>query len=94
LETNPQTSPNVKIVSNQAVTIRTTLNLYGVFAVIGLLLSIVTIPISIDENIRFYFNKELMMGEKKVKEFLLFILFSGVGYFSIVNLYYKYLKRK
>jgi hypothetical protein len=93
LETNPQTSPNVKIVSNQAVTIRTMLNLYGVFAVIGLLLSIVTTPLSIDESFQLYFNKELMMGDKKIKEFLLFIFISAVGYFSFVNLYYKYLKR-
>jgi hypothetical protein len=94
LETNPQTSQNVEIVSYQAVTIRTVLNIYGVFAVIGLILSIVTTPIYIDENFQFYFNKELMMGDKKIKEFLLFIFISGVGYFSFVNLYYKYFKRK
>jgi hypothetical protein len=94
LETNPQTSQNVEIVSKKEVTIRTVLNIYGVFAVLGLILSIVTSPICIDENIQFYFNKELMMGEKKIKEFLLFIFISAVAYFLFVNLYYKYFKRK
>jgi hypothetical protein len=94
LETNPQTSGNVEIVSKKEVTIRTVLNFYGVFAVLGLILSIVTTPVSLDENYQFYFNKELMMGKKKIKEFLLFICIVAVTYFSFVNLYYKYFKGK
>jgi hypothetical protein len=94
LETNPQTSGNVEIVSKKEVTIRIVLNFYGVFAILGLILSIVTIPVSLDENYQFYFNKELMMGEKKIKEFLLFICIVAVTYFSFLNLYYKYFKGK
>ncbi|WP_078544646.1 hypothetical protein [Litchfieldia alkalitelluris] len=88
---NPQTSQNVEIVTKKEITIRTVLNIYGVFAVIGLILSIFTAPITLSENMNLYFNEEIMMGEKTIKDFLVFIISSAVVYFSFVNLYYKFL---
>ena len=92
LEINPQTSRNVEIVTKKEITIRTVLNIYGVFTVIALILSIFTTPVSINENMQFFYNEDLMMGAKKIKEFLLFIFSSALVYFSLVNLYYKYMK--
>ncbi|KOR80588.1 hypothetical protein AM232_20605 [Bacillus sp. FJAT-21352] len=83
METNPQT---------KEITIRTVLNIYGVFTVLALILSIFTTPISINENMQLFYDEDLIMAAKKIKEFLLFIFGSALVYFSLVNLYYKYLK--
>ncbi len=90
LEINQQTSENAEIV--RGITIRTVLNLYGGFAVFGLILSIFTTPISLNENMRLFYNEDLMMEAKKIKEFLFFIFGSALVYFSLLNLYYKYMK--
>lgn len=52
-------------------------------------MSIFTTPISINENMQFYFNEELMMEAEKIKEFLLLIIFSSLLYFFLVNIYHK-----
>ena len=88
METNVQTSQNIEIVTKKEITIRKVLNIYGVFAVIGLLLSIFTNPISLNENMQVYFNEEIMMEPKKVKEFLLFIFLSSSIFFFLVNIYF------
>ncbi|KQU15287.1 hypothetical protein ASG65_27375 [Bacillus sp. Leaf13] len=80
------------MVKQKEITIRTVLNIYGVFAVLVLILSIFTTPISINENMQFFYNEDLMMEAKKIKEFLFFIFGSALVYFSLVNLYYKYMK--
>jgi len=90
LEINEQTSGNVEIVTKKEITIRTVLNIYGFFAVLALILSIFTSPISINENMQLFYNKDLMMEAKKIKEFLFFIFGSALVYFSLVNLHYKY----
>jgi hypothetical protein len=92
LEIDQQTSENVEIVTKKEITIRTVLNIYGVFAVLALILSIFTTPISINENMQLFYNEDLMMEAKKIKEFLFFIFGSALVYFSLVNLYYKYMK--
>jgi hypothetical protein len=92
LEFNPQTSQNIEIVTKKEMTLRKVLNIYGVFTVLALILSIFSSCISINENMNFFYNEELMLGAKKIKEFLLFIFGSALIYFSTVNVYYKYLK--
>lgn len=92
METNPQTSRKIEIVAKKGITLRTVINIYGVFAVLTLILSIFTTPISINENMQFYYNEDLMMADKKIKEFLLFIFGSALVYFSLVNFYWKYKK--
>lgn len=91
---NSQTSHNSKVVSKKKITIRKVLNIYGIFTVIALILSIFTIPISINENMHFFYSEDLIMEAKEIKEFLLFIFSSALVYFSLINLYYKYKKDK
>jgi hypothetical protein len=91
LELNPQTSRNIDLVKKKKNAIRKVLNIYGVFTVLALILSIFTTPISINEDMQFFYNKDLIMEAKKIKEFLLFIFSSAIVYFSSVNLYYKYM---
>ncbi len=43
-----------------------------------------------NENMEFIYHKELIMEEKKMKEFISFMCCSAVAYFSLVNLYYKF----
>ena len=78
METNLQTSRNIEIVTKKEITLRSVLNIYGVFTVLALILSIFTTPISINGNMQFFYNEDLMMGEKKIKEFLLFIFGSAL----------------
>ncbi|MFL0366232.1 hypothetical protein ACH0BF_24960 [Pseudobacillus sp. 179-B 2D1 NHS] len=78
------------MVAKKEITTRRVLNIYGVFSVIALIISIFTVPISINENMQLFYNEDLMMKENKVKEFLFFIFGSALVYFSLVNLYYKY----
>ena len=92
LDINPQTPRNVEIVTKKAVTIRSVLNIYGVFAVLALISSIFTTPISINENMQLFYNGDLMMEAEKIKEFIFFIFGSALVYFSLVNLYYKNIK--
>ncbi|MFC4323100.1 hypothetical protein [Litchfieldia salsa] len=92
MEANTQTSRNIEIVQKKDLTIRTVLNIYGVFAVIVLILSIFTTNIFINENMVFVYNENLMMGKKKIKEFLSFIFGSAIVFFTCVNLYYRKLK--
>jgi len=92
LEINEQTSRNFEIVIKKEMTLRTLLNIYGFFAVSALILSIFTTPISINKNMQLFYNEDLMMEAKKIKEFLFFIFGSALVYFSLVNHYYKYMK--
>jgi hypothetical protein len=71
------------------ISIKTALIIYGIFTVLTLIASIFTTSISINENMQLFFNKELMMEAKKIKEFLFFVLGSAFVYFSLVLLFYK-----
>jgi hypothetical protein len=93
LQTNHQTSQTIEVVTTNKMTVRTVLNVYGVFTVLGLIVTIFTTPISISESMVFYFNEELLLEGKKLKEFLFFIIGTALIYFSLVNLYFKYLKK-
>ncbi len=92
METNPQTSQNIEI-EKKRITIRTVLNIYGIFTSFALIVSIFTNPISMNENMEFIYLEELMMEKKKIKEFILFICCTAVVYFPLVNLYYKFKKK-
>ena len=90
MNTNTQMSRDADLYKKKNITIRTVLNIYGVFAVVGLILSIYTIPVSINNNMQFFYNEELLMDQKKIKEFLIFIFSSAVVYFFIQMLITKY----
>ncbi|MCM3034277.1 hypothetical protein [Niallia sp. MER 6] len=90
MNTNTQMSRDADLYKKKNITIRTVLNIYGIFAVVGLILSIYTIPVSINNNMQFFYNEELLMDQKKIKEFLIFIFSSAVVYFFIQMLITKY----
>ncbi|ECO1677991.1 hypothetical protein [Peribacillus frigoritolerans] len=74
------------------ITIRTVLNIYGIFTVLALILSIFTTPISINDNMQLFYDEDLMMEAKKIKEFLFFVFGSALVYFPLVHLNYKNMK--
>ncbi|KSU86666.1 hypothetical protein A2U94_14830 [Bacillus sp. VT 712] len=94
MNSNLQTSKPVKVVVKKKLTIRSVLNLYGIFAIAGMLLSIFTTLVSLNENMELYLKTEEMLKGKKLKEFLAFIFGSAVVYFSLVNIYYYFLEKK
>ncbi|MGM0878211.1 MAG: hypothetical protein ACQEWV_26750 [Bacillota bacterium] len=86
MEVNPQTSHNIEIVTKKEFSIRKVLNIYGAFTFLGLILSIFTVPISINGDMEFFRNE---MEPKKIKEFLLFTFGSAFIYYFLVNIYFK-----
>ncbi|UGB28734.1 hypothetical protein [Metabacillus sp. B2-18] len=89
MQIQPQTSKKIEIVIKKKFSTRRVLNIYGLFTVIALILSIFTIPISINEKLQLYYNKELILETYKVKEFLQFIFASALFFFFLVNIYAK-----
>lgn len=90
LNTNTQISQDADLYKKKSITIRTVLHLYGIFAVVGLILSIYTIPVSMNNNMQFFYNEEFLMEPKKIKKFLIFIFSSAVVYFFILNVNHNY----
>lgn len=80
----PSLNSNPKIISMRSV-----LKIYGVFASHGLILSLFTVPVSLDENLKLYYNRELLMEPKKVMELLIFVLCSSIIYFPSVNYFFR-----
>lgn len=73
METNVQTSRNVRVVTKQEVNMRKLLNIIGIFIFAGLALTNLTNPLpSFDYTI----------------EFLLFIVGTAITYYILVNVYF------
>lgn len=89
MDIQTQTSQNVKVVTKKKITVSMFLVIYGVFSAISLVLTIFTVPISIDENLKFIYDEKLMLKPNEIKEYLLFIFGSAFVYFFIL-----YLRRK
>ncbi|MGM0877810.1 MAG: hypothetical protein ACQEWV_24500 [Bacillota bacterium] len=85
MEVNPQTSHNIEIVTKKKISIRTVLNIYGAFTFLGLILSIFTVPITINGDMEFFRNE---MKPKEIKELLLFTFVSAFIYYFLVNIYF------
>ena len=63
------------------MSIKRVANIYGVFTVFVLLLSIFTHPASVNQNMKLFFNKEIMLERSEIKTFLIFIFTSATIYF-------------
>ncbi|MDV6378999.1 hypothetical protein ORD22_12320 [Sporosarcina sp. GW1-11] len=63
-----------KIKKRESITLRGVLNIYGLMAIIGLVLTIYTHRIRGIGLNGFYFDKELMMSREKSQEFLTFLV--------------------
>lgn len=75
-------------------TMRTVLNIYGVFLILGMLLTIYTHPISIDRYGKVFFDSSIMMNAQEIKGFLSFLLLVGLIYFPAINIYWIKKNRK
>ncbi|MCM3067889.1 hypothetical protein M3568_16100 [Priestia flexa] len=73
LETNVQTSQNIRVVTKQEVSMRKLLNIIGIFIFAGLALTNLTNPLPSTDY---------------TKEFLLFIGGSAITYYILVNIYF------
>lgn len=89
MQIQQQTSNSVEIVTKKKLNTKRVLNLYGLFTVIALISSIFTIPISVNENLQLFYDKELLLETYKVKEYLQFIFGSALFFFFLVNIYAK-----
>lgn len=69
------------------ITTRGALNMYGVFTVISLILSIYTQPFSVNDNMEIFFNREIMLSPSEIKGFLIFIFISATIYFLTISIY-------
>lgn len=87
--------PNVKtnIKTSKRLTLRAVLNYYGVFLTVGLLLTIFTVPVSQNEQLKFYYNTDLVLKDYKLLNFIYFIVVVSSIYFLVVNIYYSRFKR-
>ena len=70
------------------MSIKRVANIYGVFTVFALLLSIFTHPISVNEDMKLFFDKEIMLERSEIKTFLIFIFTSATIYLFAVNIYF------
>ncbi len=87
--TNIELHQNIKIVTKKEVSLRTLLNVIGIFIFGGLLLTIVTVPFSVNKKMDLYMNNSLKLDFNNLQEFLLFIFGSASIYYFLVNIYFK-----
>lgn len=69
------------------MSIRRFTNIYGVFTLVALVLSMYTHPISVNDDMKLLLDKEIMLKPNEIKEFLIFIFISSTIYFFAVNIY-------
>ncbi|TXC86018.1 hypothetical protein FS935_18370 [Metabacillus litoralis] len=84
MELKPHSSHSINIVTKKKFRIKSVLNLYGIFIFLGLIVSIFTVPLTINEELELTRNK---MEITKIKKYLSFIFSSGIIYFFSVNVY-------
>ena len=74
------------------MSIKRVANIYGAFTFFALILSIYTHPISVNDDMKLFFDKEIMLEPSEIKEFLIFIFISATLYFLAVNVYFSNIK--
>ncbi|ART76974.1 hypothetical protein B4U37_13375 [Sutcliffiella horikoshii] len=70
------------------LSIKSLLNIIGLFIFLGMIIMAITNPLTIDPNIGIYQNDKAIMKGKKLYEFAIFILISSFTYFLLVQLYF------
>lgn len=81
-------------VYDKKLTIRFVLNIYGIFVILGFILSIVTSPISLNEQLQFVYHTEHLLKEEKVIQLIIFLVMGAVIYFTAVNIFYHQLSKR
>ncbi|QOR64717.1 hypothetical protein IM538_12660 [Cytobacillus suaedae] len=88
MQVNYETSVKTNIQTKKSLTLRAVLNYIGVFLTIGMLLTIFTVPLSLNEELQFYYNTDLLLKKYKLTNFIAFSIGFAVIYFLAVNVYY------
>lgn len=88
MEVNPQKSTDIEIVTEKNIELRAVLNWLGIIIFLGCLLTILTMPFSLNRALEISQNEEIIMSPKKIKELLLFVFGSAIVYFFLVNFYF------
>jgi hypothetical protein len=74
--------------AGKAISVQKLLNIAGSFMLLGLLVSIYTVPFSLNEELRLYYDNKLVLKGEKLEEFLSFVFAAGFAYFMLVRLYF------
>ncbi|MCA1028946.1 hypothetical protein LCM23_23200 [Cytobacillus kochii] len=81
-------------VYDKKLTIRFALNIYGIFVILGFILSIFTSPISLNEQLQFVYHTEHLLKEEKVIQLIIFLVMGAMIYFTAVNIFYHQLSKR
>ncbi|MEK4967106.1 hypothetical protein MKX29_05300 [Cytobacillus sp. FSL R7-0696] len=81
-------------VYDKKLTIRFVLNIYGIFVILGFILSIFTSPISLNEQLQFVYHTEHLLKEEKVIQLIIFLVMGAMIYFTAVNIFYHQLSKR
>lgn len=92
MEVQPKWEAKAEIQTKRRLTIKHALQIYGAAGVIGMFLTIFTIPISINGEMELFINEGLKMNTKEMKELTAFIVISTLIYFGVIHIVYR--KRK
>ncbi|WP_461610871.1 hypothetical protein [Cytobacillus kochii] len=91
--TRPQ-EQQVNVYDKKELTIRFVLNIYGIFVILGFILSIFTSPISLNEQLQFVYHTEHLLKEEKVIQLIIFLVMGAMIYFTAVNIFYHQLSNR
>lgn len=70
------------------LSMKSLLNIIGLFIFLGMIIMAVTNPLTIDPNLGIYQTDKAVMKGKKLYEFAIFLLVSSFTYFLLVQLYF------
>lgn len=74
------------------LSMKSLLNIIGLFIFLGMIIMAVTNPLTIDPNLGIYQTEKAVMKGKKLYEFAIFLVVSSFTYFLLVQLYFSTLK--
>ncbi|KAB2335556.1 hypothetical protein [Bacillus mesophilum] len=89
MEVQTKGAAEINIHTKKNITIKKALQIYGIFAVIGMFLTIMTIPVSLNEKMQFFINQDLQLSSSELKSFSIFIVGSAIVFFGIIQMVYK-----
>ncbi|WP_080846310.1 hypothetical protein [Cytobacillus gottheilii] len=89
MELQTKAAAEINIHTKKNITIKKALQIYGIFAVIGMFLSNITIPVSLNEEMQFFINEDLQLSSSELKSFSIFIVGSASIFFGIIHTVYK-----
>lgn len=62
--------------------------IYGIIAICGMIIATFTNPLTVNDNLQLFYDKNQMLNWHEMKNLLIFLLISGSIYFLSVKIYY------